>query len=309
MPRAKTPTPRPDPPDAAFFDTYSLLFRAFHALPPLTTRAGEPTSALYGLCSVIIRVLREERPARLAFALDAKTRTFRAERYPSYKAGRPRTPSALSQQIERLPELLGAFEAPLFCVPGFEADDVLATLCHRLELDARRSLVVSGDRDLLQLVGPRTNVLFVGARQQAPVCFDERAIEARFELPASKLPSYVALVGDSSDNLPGVPGIGARTAAKLVGEHGSVAGLLANLDRLSPKLREALEQHREQVLLNEELATLRRDVPLTDGPLAAPFTPSARTRLAGLFGELEFKSLITRLDALECGDPAQRATS
>jgi DNA polymerase-1 len=299
MPRAKMPTRRSEPPDAALFDTYSLLFRAFHALPPLTTKAGEPTSALYGFCSVVIRVLREERPARLAFALDAKTRTFRAERYASYKAGRPSTPSALSRQIERLPELLGAFEVPLFCVPGFEADDVLATLCHRLELEAQRSLVVSGDRDLLQLVGPRTNVLFVGARQQAPVLFDEPAIEERFALPASKLPSYAALVGDSSDNLPGVPGIGARTAAKLVAEHGSVPGLLANLERIVPlKLREALGQHREQALLNEELATLRRDVPLAVGPLAAPLTPSARTRLERLFAELEFKSLIARLDAL-----------
>ena len=299
MPRAKTQKPRSDPPHAALFDSYSLLFRAFHALPPLTTKAGEPTSALYGLCSVVIRVLREERPARLAFALDAKTRTFRAERYAGYKAGRARTPSALSRQIERLPELLGAFEAPLFCVPGFEADDVLATLCHRLEREEERSVVVSGDRDLLQLVSPRTNVLFVGARQQAPVLFDQAAIEARFELPASKLPSYVALVGDSSDNLPGVPGIGARTAAKLVAEHGSIAGLIENLDRIAtPKLREALTRHREQALLTEELATLRRDVPLAEGPLAAPLTSTARARLERLFTELEFKSLITRLDAL-----------
>ncbi len=304
MPRAKTPKPSSDPPDAALFDSYSLLFRAFHALPPLTTKAGEPTSALYGLCSVVIRVLREQRPARLAFALDAKTRTFRAERYAGYKAGRPRAPSALSRQIERLPELLGAFEAPLFCVPGFEADDVLATLCHRLEREEQRSVVVSGDRDLLQLVGPRTNVLFVGARQQAPVLFDQPAIEARFELPASRLPSYVALVGDTSDNLPGVPGIGARTAAKLVAEHGSIAGLLENLDRIeAPKLRETLNRYREQALLNEELATLRRDVPLADGPMAAPLTSSARARLERFFTELEFKSLVARLDSLSYPGP------
>jgi DNA polymerase-1 len=303
MPRAKSPKPPSEPPDVALFDSYSLLFRAFHALPPLTTKAGEPTSALYGFCSVVIRVLREQRPARLAFALDAPARTFRAQRYAGYKAGRPSTPSALSRQIARLEELLGAFEAPLFCAPGFEADDVLATLCHRLEREEQRSVVVSGDRDLLQLVGPLTNVLFVGARQKAPVLFDEPAITARFELPASKLPSYVALVGDSSDNLPGVPGIGARTAAKLVAEHGSIPRLLENLEQLAtPKIREALARHREQALLNEELATLRRDVPLADGPLAAPLTASARARLERLFDELEFKSLIGRLESLDyCG--------
>jgi DNA polymerase-1 len=293
------PYSRPGAPDVVLFDTYSMLFRAFHALPPLSTAKGEPTSALYGFCSLFLRVMREQRPRCLSFALDAPARTFRAERFPSYKALRPSTPSALARQLERLPELLGAFEAPLFRAPGFEADDVLATLCQRLEGEARPLLVVSGDRDLLQLVSPLTRVLFIGRRAQAPVLFDEHALVEEFGLPASRLPPYTALLGDIADNLPGVPGIGARTAKKLVAEHGSVGALLAHLERVTPpKVREALASHAAQARLNEELATLRRDVALADGPLASPFTASARARLERLFEELEFKSLIPRLQAL-----------
>jgi DNA polymerase-1 len=289
----------PDAPDAVLFDTYSMLFRAFYALPPLSTSRGTPTSGLYGFCSLFLRVMREYRPRAFAFALDAPARTFRAERDATYKAGRERTPAPLGEQIARLPAVLAAFEAPQFCAPGFEADDVLATLAERLAGTGQQSLVVSGDRDLLQLVGPRTGVLFIGGRGQRPVLFDEAAVERRFEVRAAELPAYAALVGEAADNLPGVPGIGAKTAAKLVREHGSVRGLMANLERVTPpKLRQALATHAERALLNEELATLRRDVPLESGPLAAPLTPEARAGLARLFDELEFKSLIPRLEAL-----------
>jgi DNA polymerase I len=299
MARATTSKRRTEPADVVLFDTYSMLFRAFHALPLLTTTQGLPTSALYGFCSLFLRVMREERPASICFALDAPTRTFRAARDPTYKAGRQRTPTPLAEQLERFPELLAAFEAPLFAVPGFEADDVLATLASKFESAGQRALVVSGDRDLLQLVRPTTSVYFIGGRAQAPVRFDEQAVEARFGLPPAKLPAFAALVGDTSDNLPGVPGIGERTAAKLVREHGSIAALVANAGRVTPpKLRETLEKHADRALLNEELATLRRDVPLGDGPFAAPLTTSARIRLRRAFDELEFKSLIPRLDAL-----------
>jgi DNA polymerase-1 len=304
MPRqlnAKSPAPAPD---AVFFDTYSMLFRAFHALPPLSTSQGEPTSGLYGFCSLFLRVMREYRPRAFAFALDAPARTFRAERDAGYKAGRPRTPAPLSQQIARLPALLAAFEAPRFCAPGFEADDVLATLVERVAGAGRRALVVSGDRDHLQLVGPGTDVLFIGARGQTPELFDEAAVLRRFELRPAELPAFAALVGEAADNLPGVPGIGQKTAARLVREHGSVRALVAELDRVTPpKLREALAAHAERALLNEELATLRRDVALEDGPLAAPLTAAARVRLTRLFEELEFKSLVPRLAALALETP------
>lgn len=303
MPRK--PKPRPAPPDAVFFDTYSMLFRAFHALPPLCTSKGEPSSGLYGFCSLFLRVMREYRPLAFGFALDAPARTFRAERDATYKAGRPRAPTPLVQQLARLPALLAAFEAPRFCAPGFEADDVLATLAERLAQEGRHVLVVSGDRDLLQLVAPATQVLFIGARGQDAVLFDVPAVEKRFGVPPAELPAFAALVGDTSDNLPGVPGVGPQTAAKLVREHHSVRALVAELDRVTPpKVREALAEHAERALLNEELATLRRDVPLAEGPLAAPLTPEASARLRSMFEELEFKSLLPRLDALGAADKA-----
>src|SRR5262245_26263072 len=150
--------------DIVLFDTYSLLFRAFHALPSMCTSRGFPTSALYGFCSVVIKVLREQKPRALSFAVDAPVRTFRKERYAEYKTGRQKAPSELVLQLDRLDELFEAFGVPAFCTPGFEADDVLATLARRLAAEGTSSLVVSGDRDLLQLVDERTRVLFMGRR-------------------------------------------------------------------------------------------------------------------------------------------------
>lgn len=309
---ARPSSGRAQPPlDAALFDTYSLLFRAFHALPRMTTAKGAPTSALYGFCSVVIKVLREQRPRGLSFAVDAPARTFRHNRYAEYKAGRARAPSELLSQIEHLPELLESFGVPVFCVPGFEADDVLATLAHRLAAEGATSLIVSGDRDLLQVVGERTRVLFVGARGQKATLFDVDAVKARFGVEPAQLPSWTALVGDTSDNLRGVAGIGPRTATELVLAHGNVAGILANLDHVTPhKLREALRAEAERLLVDEELARLRCDVPLAGETLVAPLTPLALARLRALFEELEFKSLLPRLDALEpesqAGDTANQ---
>jgi DNA polymerase I len=292
--------------DVVLFDTYSVLFRAFHALPRLSTSTGAPSAALFGFSSLVLKVLREQRPQELSFAVDAPTRTFRAERYPDYKAGRPRTPSELSDQIGRLPRLLDAFGVPVFCVPGFEADDVLATLAQRLAELGRNVLVVSGDRDLLQLANERTRVLFVGRRGGDAEVYDATSVEARFGVPPSKLPAFVALVGDPSDHLLGVPGVGPRTAAALVAEFGSMAELTANLQRVSAVgLREKLHELRERLLLNEELARLRVDVPLGTSALSAPLTDESLRTLRGAFLELEAKTLVERLDRLELARPVE----
>jgi DNA polymerase-1 len=184
-------------------------------------------------------------------------------------------------------------------VPGFEADDVLATLAERLGADNERTLLVTGDRDLFQLVSATTEVLFVGRRGEPPALIDEQAIAVRYGLSPSALPSYTALVGDASDNLVGMPGVGPRTATKLIREHGGVGALLGALERVTPlKLRETLAEHAERARLNEELARLRTDVPLGAGPWSAPLTSEAGEKLRRLFTELEFKSLLPRLDAL-----------
>jgi len=286
-------------PLALLVDTYSLFFRAHHALPPMNTQSGEPTSALYGFCAALIKELGSRRPLELAFAIDAPQRTFRHEQLPSYKGTRDATPAPIVAQLGRLRELLAAFGAPVFQVPGVEADDVLATLAARLAGEGGEVLVMSGDRDLFQTAGARVSVLFLGARGQKPKVVSAADVEARFEVPPRLLPTYMALVGDSSDNLPRVPGVGPRTAASWVQKFPSAAEILAAVEQLEPaRLREPLLAHRAQVLSNEVLATLRRDVWLGDGPLTAPISAAAIERLKELFALLEFKSLVPRLAAI-----------
>lgn len=291
-------------PLALLVDTYSLFFRAHHALPTMNTKSGEPTSALYGFCSALLKELSQRQPIELAFAVDAPQRTFRHERMPSYKGTRDATPGPLIAQFGRLRELLAAFGAPVFEVPGVEADDVLATLAARLSSEPREVLVMSGDRDLFQtaggnVAGGKVGVLFLGARGQKPTVVDESTVQGRFLVPPVRLPAWVALVGDASDNLPSVPGVGPRTASRWIQRFGTVAELLAGAEALEPaRLRDVLLAHREQVLTTESLATLRRDVPLGTGPECLPISAAAVERLRGLFEELEFKSLVPRLAKL-----------
>jgi DNA polymerase I len=284
---------------ALLVDTYSLFFRAHHALPPMNTASGAPTSALYGFSTALLKELREQRPAALAFAVDAPVGTFRHAAYPQYKAQRERAPDALRAQFGPLRELLAAFGVPVFEVPGFEADDILATLADELRRAQTPTLVLSGDRDLLQLARGSVEVLFLGARGQPPQRYDAARVQARFCVAAEQLPAWAALVGDPSDNLPGTPGVGPRTAAKWVSAHGSVSDLLAHLGELTPaRLRPVLEQHAEQIRENERLATLRVDVPLGPAPHVAALQASAFEALRRVFRQLEFKSLEARLDAL-----------
>jgi DNA polymerase-1 len=287
-------------PSALFIDTYSLFFRAYHALPAMFTRGGEPTSALYGLSSLLLKLLREQRGAALAFALDAPEATFRHDSFDEYKAGRPPTPSLLAVQFDRLGELLSAFGVPVFRSPGFEADDLLATLAKEARERATPALVVSGDRDLLQLARGSVKVNFVGRRGKDAQTYDEAAVLARFGVSPEVLPAYVGLVGDPSDNLPGVPGVGALTAAKLLAGKQSCRELLSALDSVkNTRLRETLHTHAEQILHTEELARLRDDAPLGQGNARWETPPaSAWPKLARLFEELEFKSLQSRLAAL-----------
>ncbi|MGF1467600.1 MAG: 5'-3' exonuclease H3TH domain-containing protein [Sandaracinaceae bacterium] len=280
-------------------DTYSLFYRAFHALPRMTTAAGEPTNALYGFSALLLKLLREERPPALAFALDTPGDTFRHEVYPAYKGTRERVPAELAEQRGRLRELLDATQAPALQAPGFEADDVLATLASTLAARGTACLVVSGDRDLLQIVGPGTDVLFVGRRGQPHVRYDAAAVEARFGVSPERLPTVVALIGDPADNLPKVPGVGVKTASAWVRAYGDIDGILAHLVELRPaRFREVLDGRRDELRLHEGLATLVREVPLPRGEPVRALTRAATTRLRRVFEGLEFRSLLPRLDAL-----------
>ncbi len=279
-------------------DTSSLFFRAQHALPPMNTSRGEPTRALYGFSALLLKLLREEDPVGLVLALDAPQPTFRHERDGAYKGTRGAPPSELRQQWPRLEQLIEALGVPAFRAPGFEADDVLATVARRLRERGQRVVVVSGDRDLMQTALPPVEVLFVGRRGQPGERYDRAAVEARFGVGPERLASYAALVGDTSDNITGISGIGPRAAAKLVREFGDVAGILRHADTIEPaRLRELVLGARQQLIDNEALTRLQDEVPLP-AELYGSVDAAAQERLKAIFEELEFRSLLPRLAKL-----------
>jgi len=267
----------------------------------MNTKAGEPTSAIYGVSTLLLKLLREERPHGVAWAKDSP-RTFRHEAFDGYKAGRARMPDELRSQLGRLSELLAASGAPAFEAAGFEADDVLATLASEVSDAGTRVRIVSGDRDLFQTVGPLVDVLFVGRRGADAKIYDEREVLARFGIAPEQRPSFVALVGDATDNLPSVRGVGEKTASSLIRRFGGVGALLEHLQDVTPThVREAIRAAAEQMRRTEELARLRRDVPLPPGPRFALPSKDAFSNLRALFVELEFTSLLPRLAKVAAG--------
>jgi DNA polymerase-1 len=279
-------------------DAFSLLYRAFFALPPMSTVAGIPTAGLYGFSSLLLKLLREQTPRGGAVGMDAPRATFRHELYAGYKASRPAAPTPLSEQIRRLSDLLDAFGFPVFVAPGFEADDVLATLASEFSARGDAPLIVTGDLDALQCAVGRTRVHVVGRGVEGRT-YDEAAVVARFQILPRELPDWKALAGDPTDEIPGVPGIGAKRASALVRKFGGVAGLLSRLDEVTPpSVRDALREHADKLPLWRDLALLRTTVPLVETPRWAPFDDAARTRVRALFEALEFRSLVPRLDAL-----------
>jgi DNA polymerase-1 len=279
-------------------DAFSVLFRAFFALPPMSTTAGVPTGALYGFSSLLIKLLREQRPRGGVVGMDAPRATFRHELYAGYKASRPAAPSPLTEQIRRLPDLIDAFGFPVFKVPGFEADDILATLARELAAQGEAPLIVTGDLDALQCAIGATKVHALGRGVEGRT-YEEAAVIARFGVHPAQLPDWKALAGDPTDEIPGVPGIGAKRASELVARFGGVDGILAHLSEIKPpKVGAALTEHADKLPLWRDLALLRSEVPLGDGRRWAPLTNEARTRVRSLFEELEFRSLLPRLEAL-----------
>jgi DNA polymerase I len=283
---------------ALLLDTFSLFFRAFFALPPMSTQRGEATNALYGFSALVLKLLREYPGAKLCFALDTGP-TFRHREFEPYKAQRAAAPTPLVEQLRRLNGLLEQFGVPMLGAPGFEADDVLASVAAELRAADAPALIVSGDRDLLQLADGSVRVHFVGRRGKDAVTYDAAAVLERFGVPPSQLPSFTALVGDVSDNLPGVPGIGPTTAKKLLQQRPNIDELLAHSATLKPpRIGQLLEAYAEQIRRTETLARLRSDAPLPRPPhLAAP-TFAHLQGLRALFEALEFKSLLPRLDKL-----------
>ncbi len=295
-----------DKPTLMLLDGNSLAFRAFYALPAenFKTRGGLTTNAVYGFTAMLINLLRDEQPTHIAAAFDVSRQTFRLERYPEYKAGRRATPDEFRGQIDITKEVLGALGITALAEAGYEADDVIATLATQAQNEGYRVLVVSGDRDSLQLVSDDVTVLYPRKGVSELTRFTPNAVVEKYGLTPQQYPDFAALRGDPSDNLPGIPGVGEKTATKWIVEYGSLQALIDNVDKVKGKVGDSLRTHLSSVVLNRELTDLVKDVPLAQTPAALRMQPWDRDQIHRLFDDLEFRVLRDRLfDTLASTDP------
>ncbi len=286
-------------PTLALLDGHSLAYRAFFALPQeLATTSGQVTNSVYGFMRMLVKLLGDHHPDRLAVAWDTGRQTFRSDRYPEYKAQRSATPDAFKSQLPLIDEMLQAMGIAQFRVEGVEADDVIATVASQAVDDGWDVLIVTGDRDSFQLVGDHVKVLYTRRGISDTVVADADWIEGRYGIGPTQYVDYAALRGDTSDNLPGVPGVGEKTASKLLNEYRDLDGIYDHLDEQTPKLSANLAEHRDQVFLNRELMNLLRSVELAPEIDALSWTEWDQASLRRLAESLEFTGLFDDLQAL-----------
>ena len=282
-----------DPETIYVIDISSYVFRAYHALPPLSNSKGEPTHAVSGVASMLLKLLREREPQGVIVAMDSRGKSFRKDLYPEYKANRPPAPPDLHQQMVRVREIAEAWGMSPIEAPGFEADDVIATLVAQARSKGRRVVIVSADKDLLQLVGPDV-VMYDTMRDKV---FGAEETREKLGVEPSQVRDLLALMGDSSDNVPGVPSVGQKTAAKLLADYGSFEGIYENIENITRKaLKAKLAEHREGALTSRELVTLRDDLEIDADVLAQPYTGGDTGALRTIFSELELTRLLAQLD-------------
>jgi DNA polymerase-1 len=291
-------------------DGYGLVYRGYFALPPLTTSKGELVNGVFGFASIVLRGIQDLQPDYLAVSFDLPGPTFRHEQYAEYKATRVRMPDDLRDQFPKVREVVKALRIPVYEMPGYEADDVIGTITR--QLDPREDLettIVTVDLDMLQLVTPRVRLMTTRSGVENTIIYDIDRIDERFGLRPDQMVDYKALKGDPSDNIPGVPGVGEKTAAKLIREFGDLDGLLARLDEVTPaKLGDKLREHVEQIRMGRDLSTIVRDLPVDFDLDAARLGDYDRDTVVRLFREYEFRTLIERLPPM-AGESAEERTS
>jgi len=283
-------------------DGHSLAYRAFFALPAenFSTTTGQPTNAVYGFTAMLINVLRDEQPTHVAVAFDRSEPTFRHEQYVEYKANRRETPEDFRSQLSLIFEVLDALGIARLSAPGYEADDVIATLATRAENEGMNVLIVTGDRDVLQLVDDHVTALLTRRGITEMSRFTPEAVEEKYGLTPQQYPDFAAIRGDPSDNLPGIPGVGEKTATKWIQQFGSLEDLVNRVDEVKGKAGDALREHLGDVLRNRQMTALVRDVPLTDtgaGPEELIPRVWDREQIHQLFDTLQFRVLRERLYA------------
>jgi DNA polymerase-1 len=284
--------------DLVLVDGSSYLYRAFHALPSLSNSQGEPTGALHGVLSMINKLVREEPAARLGVVFDAPGKTFRDDLYAEYKANRPPMPDELRAQVDPLINAVRAMGLPLLRVEGVEADDVIGTLCRQAAEDGLNVLVSTGDKDMAQLVNG--NITLVNTMTDS--LLDRDGVKRKFDVYPEQIIDYLALVGDSSDNIPGVPKVGPKTAAKWLNQYGSADAIIEHADEIAGKVGESLRENIEQLRLSRELATIRLDIEL---PVTLDDLQPGQADVEGLrelYGRFELRTLLRQLDE-QAGEP------
>jgi DNA polymerase-1 len=278
--------------DLVLIDGSSYLYRAFHALPALTNAQGEPTGALHGVLTMILKLLREEQPAHIAVVFDAPGKTFRDEMYADYKATRPPMPDDLRSQVQPILDAVEAMGLPLLRVEGVEADDVIGTLCAEAENNGLQVLVSTGDKDLAQLVTDK--VTLVNTMNDSRL--DRDAVKAKFDVYPEQIIDYLALVGDSSDNIPGVPKVGAKTAAKWLNQYDSADGIIEHGEEIKGKVGESLRDNIESLRLSQNLARIKTDVGLDVGIDDLKAREADTEALRKLYSHFDLRSLLRGLD-------------
>jgi len=286
-------------PKLLLLDGHSLAYRAFYALREveMSTTTGQPTNAVFGFTSMLINLLRDEEPTHIGVAFDVSRKTFRSEAYADYKAGRSETPEDFRGQVTLIREVLDALRIRYLAVDGYEADDVIATLTTEATAEGMDVLICTGDRDALQLVNDKVTVLYPRRGVSDLTRFTPEEVEAKYGLTPQQYPDFAALRGDPSDNLPGIPGVGEKTAAKWVREYGSLNELVAKVDTVKGKVGDALRENLANVVRNRQLTELVRDVGLDTTPDELVREQWDRDQVHKLFDDLQFRVLRERLFA------------
>lgn len=287
-------------------DGNSLIFRAFHALPPMDAN-GIPTNALHGFLSMLLKVMREEKADYTAVCFDQREPTFRHQAYPEYKAGRAKTPPELIEQLSTIRELLSAMNIQWYALSGWEADDLLGTLALKGREAGAAPLLLTGDRDALQLVDAHTQLMYTVKGISSTARFTPEIVLETYGFSPEQVTDWKGLAGDSSDNIPGIPGVGDKTAVKLLTEYGSLENILAHAQEVKGKLGEKLVTYADQARISQQLATIRRDAPV-DFSLEQCRTGSMRAGIP-LLKKLQLNSIITRVNAMSPEDAAVSAAS
>ena len=292
-------------PPLILVDGSSYLFRAFHALPPLTNSKGQPTGAVYGVINMLNKLVEEYKPEHIAVVFDAKGKTFRNDMYEDYKANRPPMPDDLRSQIEPLYELVEALGYPMIIVPGVEADDVIGTYARQATEQKIDTLISTGDKDLAQLVNEHVTLI----NTMNNVVLDEAGVMEKFEVPPAAIIDYLALMGDTSDNIPGVPKVGPKTAAKWLKQYQTLDNLVAHADEIKGKVGESLRENLQQLPLSRELTTIKCDVELDHAISELAMRSPQLEKLKQIYTEMEFKTWLSNLSAegAEVADSPARA--